>query len=309
MLNVSDFTGFCKSTVIDNIFNFLLYSTSNIKTNLFITKVHKTVLKIFCILLMLLMQVTLVFADSNDATLSPSEADAIVALEESRKKARLASQLAKLEEAEALSEGEGTLSDGRAIIVREVAPPVPVTSPVVQLPTSPEPASSAKPQTEEELKPYETLMFSATVYDREVTRLSWEHEGESYVAYTNADFNCLQSIMDVNTESDHFSYFIGIGDASRIQNPYPQESIPALSAFVNDRSEYILQQGNPENIAATAGLEALLAYYDANLDTLKVDHQRNEALKNARQRYDERNPEEPEDFIMQFWVPEKASTE
>ncbi|MFQ3225920.1 MAG: hypothetical protein ACI8Z5_002189 [Lentimonas sp.] len=32
-------------------------------------------------------------------------------------------------------------------------------------------------------------MLSATVYDRSVTRLSWQHGETKYLAYTNADFN------------------------------------------------------------------------------------------------------------------------
>lgn len=267
----------------------------------------KFVLKAFCILL---MQGIFIFADSSTVTyLSSSEADSIIALEESEKKTRLESQLTKLETAEVLSEGKGTLFDGRSIIIREVVPPIPAASSANEPVLSLAPGPSVISQDEEALKTYESLMFSAIVYDREVTRLSWKYEEEDFVAYTNANFNYLQGIMDVSTETSHFNYFMAISGASRLQNLYPQENIPALSAFATEHSSYILQQGDPENASATAGLEALLAHYDANLDALKVKHQRNKALKDARERYDAQNPEEPEDFIMQFWVPEEEPTE
>jgi len=57
----------------------------------------------------------------------------------------------------------------------------------------------------------------------------------------------------------------------------------------------------------SAGLETLLKHYDANLPELKVAHQRREALAAAQKRYNAKHPEEPEDFIMQFWVPERAN--
>ncbi|MGB0743873.1 MAG: hypothetical protein ACPGSB_05040, partial [Opitutales bacterium] len=137
---------------------------------------------------------------------------------------------------------------------------------------------------------------------RSITEVRWKFEGEEFLAHTPADFNYLRAIMKVSTETDRYDYLFAIGNASGEQRTEPLPQLPDFSAT---HSEYILAKGDPANIAATAGLEALLAHYDANLAALKVAYQRSEALAAAQKRYDEQHPEQPEDFIFQFWIPEK----
>lgn len=48
-------------------------------------------------------------------------------------------------------------------------------------------------------------------------------------------------------------------------------------------------------------VDALHKYYTKNEERLKVQHQRNEALNDARKRYKDKNPEEPEDIFINFW--------
>jgi hypothetical protein len=155
---------------------------------------------------------------------------------------------------------------------------------------------------QEQLQTHNVQMLSCTVYDRSISEVRWKYEDEDYLAYTNADFNYLRGIMTVSTEIDRYDYFFAVGNVSSDQMA---ESLPVLPAFSPDRSEYVLLEGDATNTAATAGLEALLAHYDANLDSLKVAYQRSEALAAAQKRYKEANPEPKEDFILQFWVPEK----
>lgn len=155
-------------------------------------------------------------------------------------------------------------------------------------------------------------MLSATVYDHVVTRLRWRFAGEDqaaeYIAFTNADFNMLRGAYTIQTDTHDFTFFMGIGDASRADNPHSTETVPLASSFSSKRSEYAVIQGDPENEAAFAGIEALLAHYDANLPELKIQQQRRKALAAAKKRYDAKNPAQaPEPFIMQFWVPEKSS--
>ncbi|WPJ97009.1 hypothetical protein SH580_04720 [Coraliomargarita algicola] len=161
-------------------------------------------------------------------------------------------------------------------------------------------------------KEQQVIMLSATVYEHAVTRLSWRFadgsEPSEYIAFTNADFNLLRGTHALSTDSHDFTFFMGIGDASSEDNPYSNKTVPDLSNFSNQRSEYLVIQGAPEHEAAFAGIEALLAHYDTNLAELKIKQQRREALTAAKQRYDAKHPQtEPEPFIMEFWVPEKSA--
>jgi len=261
------------------------------------------------------------FVEANESDpLAPDEADAIIAQREAAKAERKAARIAELEKAEVLSQGEGTLPDGRKVILREVAPPVgdsfltgvdsvkPVAKPEpARMKTEPEWTADqmAWIAAQEKLQSHKVQMLSCTVYDRNITRIRWTYEDERYLAHTNADFNYLRGVMSVDTKTDRYDYFMGIGNATSDQ---AREPLPDLPIFSPDRAEYVLVEGDPSNTSATAGLEALLAHYDANLDSLKIAYQRNEALSEARKRYKAAHPEEPENFILQFWVPEKKRT-
>jgi len=248
----------------------------------------------------------------NAEVLTALEADAIIAQREAAKAEVKAARIAELEKAEVLSEGEGTLPDGRKVIIREMRPPE-----IAEVPLAPssidqklkDPEFTAEQlawiDAQEKLQSHKVQMLSCTVYDRSVTEVRWTYEDESYLAYTNADFNYLRGVMVVKTDTDSYDFFMGIGNAASART---RESLPLLPAFSPDRSEYFLAKGDPANAAATAGLEALLSNYEANLDALKIAYQRNEALTAARERYRKDNPEPPEDFILQFWVPKEKGS-
>jgi len=246
--------------------------------------------------------------------LSALEADAIITARETSKANSRAAHLAELEKAPVKSEGRGVLPSGQEIIVREVKPPANVGASF----RKPEPQQNAS--TFQDLAPegvaripaqaqktHHVIMLSATVFDKVVSRLSWKHENQEYVAFANADFNLLRSTNSITTEVDAFTFFMGIGDADKAINPYADEIVPHAGSFSTEQSEYIVIQGDPNNEVAFAGIEALLKHYDENLPTLKIQHQRSKAFGAAQARFNAKNPETPEPFIMQFWVPEKRS--
>lgn len=264
----------------------------------------------FCLWKFCILACGLAAAEPILATLSPAEADAIIAQREAAKTERKAARHAELNRARVLSEGETILPDGSKAIVREVAPPEtagavlaqPESGHVATITPSFTPEQQAWMEAQAKLQTHKVLMLSCTVYDRSITEVRWKFEGEDYLAYTNADFNFLRGIMDVSTETDRYEFFFAVGNASSEQR---KEPLPHLPDFSSSRSEYFLTLGDPAHNGATAGLEALLAHYDANLNKLRIAYQRSQALAAAQKRYDEQNPEEPEDFIFQFWVPEQ----
>lgn len=228
----------------------------------------------------------------------------MIAAEYQAKDAARKARLAKLDEATVKSEGRGVLPGGRGVIVREVEPPktVPVETdpPQTQVAPTPEQIANFEAYTQKE---HHSVMLSATVYDRSITKLRWTHELVDYVAYTNADFNYLRGLHSVSTETDEYFFLMGIGDEA---NDAMQE-LPNLPVFSSDQSEYFVAEGDSANAIAFQGVEALLTHYDANKPALITAYQRQEALNVARARYKAANPEPKEDFILQFWVPEPAN--
>jgi hypothetical protein len=264
----------------------------------------------FRFLKIIILPACLLVVSGELSALTPAEADAIIMERELAKAESKAARKAELERAELISEGEATLPNGQKVIIREVKPPSPA-----ELTSSVKRTSKAgiSDVSAEQLAFYEARakvqqrsqqMLSCTVYDRAITQLRWTHEGENYLAYTNADFNYLRSVSRVETESTQYNYFMGIGNVSSVNATEP---LPDLPAFDSKVSQYYLAQGRADIPQATAGLEALLAYYDTHLDSLKIVYQRNEALAAAQKRYDAKHPAEKEEFILQFWVPKKGS--
>ena len=260
-------------------------------------------------LTLLLLNLSVGLPGFANAPLSDSEADVIIADREKVKDERKTARIAELERAEVVSVGRGNLPNGQEVLVREVKPPVNIGA-TFMTPAEPKqditPTQLAWMEQQQQIENHRVLMLSGTVYDRSVTRVSWTYESEQFVAYANADFNLLRGVMNVTTETDAYDFFMGIGDATRANNPYHNESIPPISAFSPDRSEYILSKGSPVNLEAISGLNALLAYYYANLPALEVEFQRREALVAAQKRYDSKHPKVPEPFIMQFYIPERS---
>lgn len=94
-----------------------------------------------------------------------------------------------------------------------------------------------------------------------LTRLEWQHEGQHYVAWSNIDL---------------------------------KKDKPKYVVITSGRSKKRQKD-------ARIPIDALHKYYAKNEKRLKVQHQRNEALNNARKRYKNKNPEEPDDIFINFW--------
>ena len=261
-----------------------------------------------CMLLACLLQV--VYGEALQP-LSDAEADAIILTKEQSTASRKAARRAELDQAPIKSEGQGVLANGQKVIIREVEPPTVVGAQVVEPAPSPAATNNQEPTPEQlaQLKSFsqretQTLMLSATVYDESVTRLNWRHETTEYLVYTNANFNFLRGTHCIEDETVNFTFFMGIGNATCANNPYANEVVPDISAFSEAQSEYVLVQGDHRNADALASIEALLAHYDANLPELKIATQRRKALSAAQERYNAKHPKQPEEFLVQFWVPE-----
>lgn len=234
-------------------------------------------------------------------TMSKTEADRIVAQVEAEKLTKTQNRILQLGKAEVISEGRSTLPDGRTVIIREVVPPPVASEAQEQRPTTAPTAAEIEQvisMRKSALKPEKVIMLSCSIYEGGITEVRWTHEGIPCLAYTNANFDYLRNVSSLETEESRFTYFMGIGSAANAA------TLPELPAFPKGPSSYFLLQGSDES---AIGLNVLLDYYDANLESLKIETQHRLALAEAKKRYREKNPEVPEDFIIQFWVPESAT--
>ena len=166
-------------------------------------------------------------------------------------------------------------------------------------------------------KEQSTLMLSATVYDRKLTRLEWQHERQKYVAWSNIDFNYLRGLNEIKTKKTDYLFFLGIGNESmgRLKERnrlakekgagvYVEESIPELPDLKKDKPKFVVitsGRSKKRQKDARIPIDALHKYYAENEKRLKVKYQRSEALNNARKRYKDKNPEEPNDIFINFW--------
>ena len=166
-------------------------------------------------------------------------------------------------------------------------------------------------------KEQRTLMLSATVYDRKLTRLQWHHDGRQYTAWSNIDFNYLRGLTEIDTKEVNYLFFLGIGNEStkkaKEQIRFAKQhnlqinrdnSIPKLPAFKKGRPEYFVIASDDSvdgQEDAYIPIDALHDYYAENEKRLKIEYQRSEALDKARERHRARNPEKPDDPIINFW--------
>jgi hypothetical protein len=108
-------------------------------------------------------------------------------------------------------------------------------------------------------------------------------------------------VHTVETDTHSFTFFLGVGDATRTDNPYAKEKIPFTSAFSAKRSEYLITEGDFENDEAFAGIEALLEYYDEHWAALKIQHQRHSALAAAPKHYNASQAHKPlPDIVLNY---------
>ena len=187
------------------------------------------------------------------------------------------------------------------LIVNRVAPPVLRKQRAVGTPPPP-PLSAEAVQIElrKQSKKSAVLFLSATVYDREVTQLSWFGEGGECRAFSNIDFNFLNGLGEIETDDTVYTILLGLGNESRAA---AAAQIPFLNQFSPTRAEYFVvgENGTPATVEALAGLDALHTYYNANRVKLAEDYKKREATRVKRETWLKAHPPVPRDTVINFW--------
>jgi hypothetical protein len=251
--------------------------------------------------------------------LTPTEADAIVSQQMAAKEQQRQARVDELESATVVESFEADLGERKVIFNRVL--PSDLSAQTIRHSQKAE-AATTPVLTEAEMEAWraqqaakrdETLFLSATVFEDGVTELNWTDEGVNYQAYANVDFHYLEGMAEFETVDARFSVIMavgkdGTGSSTSLSKNFSQADVPtrwhpSLTDFSGQGVEYlVVAESNTvlDNATAFAGIEAMLLYYQEHEAELKVARQRREALREARARYLEANPPQPQDTIINF---------
>lgn len=161
------------------------------------------------------------------------------------------------------------------------------------------------------------LNLSAVVYDHECTRLRWRAKGAQgtpgteYEAWSNVDWELLAGHGRIVHEGVEYQLFIALiledpaarrRLAARFGKPYVPPPVPELPP--DETPAFVVTQGDPADVTATASISALHAYFgEHRMDLVAAREARKEA---QRQREAElrAHPPEPEDVHIRIWKKE-----
>ncbi len=249
--------------------------------------------------------------------LSNAEADAIVAAQVVANAEKEANRPINQVEFEVLHEKQARREDGGRFILRRVAPPdIPEresetdSDPFAELTAEDRAIVEAYGLTAAEVRYLSRVEFlwpvifplSATIYEGGITRIRWHHEGQSYTAYSNIDFNYLRGVRGFESPDGEVYYRLnmGIGDAVFERLPDARPPLPDIDA---GRAEYVVDLGGTAALEddILAPLDALHDWYEQHEARLKVETQRREAINAAWERYRQANPPEVTDTVIHYW--------
>ena len=237
--------------------------------------------------------------------LSDAEAGAIVAASEKAKEQAKDAREAELGAADILETAVADLGAKKVIFNRVEKPS---TAPEIHSePTATEQLSEPV-LTEAEIlealkniKPVVNITLSGEVSEDGISELWWEHQQVHYRIFTNANFLYFTGIGDFEDDQNRYSMFTLI--SPQFGEPSSDAWQPNPADFSPDALEYyIMEWGDSDepDAAAFGAIEAMLAHYAANADTMKIRYENQQKLQAAAKAYDEQNPPEVRDVIINF---------
>lgn len=207
--------------------------------------------------------------------------------------------------------------------VERAAPP---NLPEREAKPEPAPPTTAEQQAFQEMvqqiQQTKLISLRAVVYDNygtPITHLRWQYEGETYEAWSEADFNLFRTLHDFAPEGEGYRLSMFIFNESVEAMDQRRKAaraegielnmpiIPTLPASQEGVTEYFVESDNPDvfkNEAAFTPLDHAHAFYDSHLDELKTKLANQEEVNAARKRYLEQNPPS-KDTTLTYWIEEK----
>ncbi len=156
-------------------------------------------------------------------------------------------------------------------------------------------------------KRQEVIFLSATVYDRRVTELRLQAGQKEVHAWSNVDFNHFAGMAELETEDALYWLVMSLGNESAQDATNDaqdsQKMAPAPDRFNASRADYFPAADQKEAVhtEATAALNALHSYYQANREQLAAAHAQRETERIAKERTLRESPPAPKDTVIHFW--------
>ena len=211
-------------------------------------------------------------------------------------------------------------TDGQAVVLNRVAPPVLPQEPIA-LPSKQEISASENAILEQPAKKSSLLFLSATVYDHKVTAIGLLGGSGRAGIFSNIDFNLLEGVGSIETDDTLYTLMLALSnqtaDDALAHNhelagqgaSMAWDRIPSSEEFSTTRSECIVaedaahQAPTGEELAA---LNALHVFFDANRQQIaKAKLQRETARADAQRQLAE-HPPAPPDIVIHYWKNDPA---
>lgn len=194
----------------------------------------------------------------------------------------------------------------RSAIYNRVAPPLLPAKPPSEPPPVPPSLTAeqllALEQSQPAPKKNVALFFSATVYDREITQLTWADERGFHRAFSNLDFNYFGRPMFETADTSYFM-MMGLVNQTRDRAVASNVQLPGLAQFSRTLSQYIVVQDDakPPTEQSLKWLDDLHNYFDANKQQMIDGYNKSVADQIARQQWLKEHPPVPQNTVINFW--------
>ncbi len=195
---------------------------------------------------------------------------------------------------------------GHSVVFKRVAPPAKPPLQPVRTATVPVTQTAEQIAADEARahKRQEVIFLSATIFDRRVTELRLQAGQKEVRVWSNVDFNHFAGMAELEMEDALYWLVMSLGNESAQDT---RRIVPTLDRFKAARADYFPATEQKETVPAeaTAALNALHSYYQANREQLTAAHAQRETERIAKERTLRESPPAPKNTVIHFW-PKKS---
>jgi hypothetical protein len=174
-------------------------------------------------------------------------------------------------------------------------------------PTTPAAPSAQDGKTVLQLHPAKkmvNLLVSATVFNHQISEISWTVNGVTYRGYSNIDFSILDGLTQFTSADTIYSLMLlvtvpAINPRTGAAPAVP--SIPQLPALTPLQSDYVVVAENGQNPPEDTSMDDLHGFFDANRDGIAAFHVQHQADIAAQLQWAKDHPPVAHDTVINFW--------